>query len=152
MARHRKFNCGKKKQKSSASQNRHPTLSQYIKSDYEPEMMAHFCRKFSVCCGCGKMESTTVLLQMEETSNELFCMACLQDCNPSNEWWGSIEPTSSEHEACDNDDWEHSPIHTLAKNQTWEEAIGLWQRNMQLVPSKGDGFHLYSCVNSSTQT
>ncbi len=86
MARHRKFNCGKTKQKSSASQNRHPTLSQYVKSDYEPEMMAHFC----VCCGCGKMESTTVLLQMEETSNELFCMACLQDCNPSNEWWGSI--------------------------------------------------------------
>jgi hypothetical protein len=48
MGRVRKFNSGKKKQRNSAGQKRHPTLSQYVKSYDQSELMAQ------VCCSCGQ--------------------------------------------------------------------------------------------------
>jgi hypothetical protein len=57
-------------------------------------------------------------------------------------------------DAAFNDDWVDSPLHThtLVNNQTWEEAICQWQKNMELVPSKGGGkTEYYSKVHAGNK-
>jgi hypothetical protein len=142
MPRHRtsKFYNGTKKKKKSASKERHPsTLPQFVKSHDKPDIVADLLRNSSRCCACGKMRSNTVHLQMKKTSNELFCSTYLNECNPSEMWCGIDDSTVPENgnEACDHATSEDIPFHTLGEHQTWEEVVGQWQKNMQLVPSKG---------------
>jgi hypothetical protein len=63
----------------------------------------------------------------------------LNECNPTVMWWGRDDSTVSENrnETCDHNTADDILFHTLGDNQTWEEAVGQWQKNMNLVPSKG---------------
>ena len=129
MPRRRTFNNGTKKSKYCASKERHPTLPQFVRSD----------DKSNRCCACGVMKSNTVQLLIEKTSNELFCFTCMNECNPSEMWWGIDDSTISDirNDTCHHNTLDDIPFHTLGEGQTWEDVIGQWQNNMQLVPSKG---------------
>ena len=129
MPRLSKFNNAKKRWKTSALKLQHANRWKISKAK---------------CCACGKIGSNTVHLQIEKSSNEIFCLACLKDCKPSETWWGRDDPTEyqNENDACDNNPSENIPFHTLGEQQTWEEAIGQWRKNMRLVPSKGEGMLL----------
>ena len=125
MPRRAKFNNAKKRWKTSALKLQHVNRWKISKDK---------------CCACGKKKSNTVHLQIEKTSNEIFCLACLSDCNPSQKWWGSDDPTASKNwnDTCAHTTSEDIPFHTLREQQTWEEVIGQWQNNIRLVPSKGE--------------
>ncbi len=67
-------------------------------------------------------------------------VACLQDDNPPKSWWRGDDRTAHQDEDdASGNDWVDSPLHTLAQNQTWEEALRQWPKNILLVPSKGGG-------------
>ena len=139
MGRRSKFNNGRKRWNASALKLQAANTSMLQNSP--------------VCSACGEMESSTIQLQLENTFNELFCFACLKHDNPPKTWWRGDDPTAPENDdAAFDDDWVDSPLHTLVNNQTWEEAICQWQKNMELVPSKGGGkTQYYSKVHAGNK-